>query len=160
MRKLGEVKPATLDEGEDNGTSGSTVAAILESMRAVQKALTRPPGLPPEQLVSRLKEWQRLVLELSGAPVQGSELAILYEIIGVLNSSLDLTETLELVMDSLIHLTGAERGCLMLLDEQRELEIRAAQHFDPPGEQEPGNDWVLVLDDEGRDFPAPGSEVH
>jgi len=33
-------------------------------------------------------------------------------------------------MDSLIHLTGAERGCLMLLDEDGNLEIQKAQHFD------------------------------
>jgi signal transduction histidine kinase len=99
-------------------------------MRAVQKALMRAPGLSSEQLVARLDEWQRLVLETARGVFQGSELATIYEIIGVLNSSLDLAETLELVMDSLIHLTGAERGCLMLLDEEGNLEIRAAQSFD------------------------------
>jgi len=111
---------------------GSTVAAtvLLESMRAVQQALTQPPGLSPEQLDARIQEWQQLVLELTGKSMQGVELATLYEIIRVLNSSLDLTETLGLVMDSLIHLTGAERGCLMLFDEEGNLEIRAAQHFD------------------------------
>ena len=108
----------------------SVAAALLESMRAVQQALMRPPGLSPQQLATRLQEWQRLVTELAGGVVQGTELATLYEIIGVLNSSLNLTETLGLVMDSLIHLTEAERGCLMLLDEENNLEIRAAQHFD------------------------------
>jgi len=99
-------------------------------MRAVQQALMRPPGLSHEQMTTRIQEWQQLVTELAGRSVQGTELATLYEIIGVLNSSLDLTKTLGLVMDSLIHLTGAERGCLMLLDEKGNLEIRAAQHFD------------------------------
>jgi len=99
-------------------------------MRAVQQALMQPSGLPPEQLVARLQEWQRSVTELAAGSAEGTELATLYEIIGVLNSSLDLTETLSLVMDSLIHLTEAERGCLMLVDEEGNLEIRAAQHFD------------------------------
>ena len=108
----------------------STAAALLESMRAVQQALRQPSGLPPEQLVARLQEWQQLVTELAEGSAEGTELATLYEIIGVLNSSLNLTETLGLVMDSLIHLTEAERGCLMLLDEEGNLEIRAAQHFD------------------------------
>ncbi|MEE8392175.1 MAG: GAF domain-containing protein, partial [Anaerolineae bacterium] len=75
-------------------------------------------------------EWQLMMVELIGTTVIGAELTTLYEIIGVLNSSLDLTKTLGLVMDSMIHLTGAERGCLMLLDEEGNLEIRAAQHFD------------------------------
>ncbi len=29
--------------------------------------------------------------------------------------------------------------------------------FNPPGDPAPGNDWVLVLDDAARNFPAPGS---
>jgi putative methionine-R-sulfoxide reductase with GAF domain len=111
------------------GAVESTAGALLGSMQAVQQALVRPAGLPPEQLVDRLQEWQGLVEELAGGVAQGAELATLYEITQVLNSSLDLTETLNVVMDSLIHLTGAERGCLMLLDEEGDLGIRAAQHF-------------------------------
>ena len=114
----------------ETGTMGSVATALLASIRAVQGALLRPPGIPPQQLAARLQEWQQLVLELAGGSAAGAEVAILYEIIGVLNSSLDLNETLGLVMDSLIHLTGAERGCLMLLDEGGNLEIRAVQNFD------------------------------
>jgi len=112
------------------GARSAAAAALLESMEAVQHALARPSGLPREQLVNRLDEWQKLVVDLARGALRGTELATLYEIIGVMNSSLDLTETLSLVMDSLIHLTGAERGCLMLLDEEGNLGIRAAQHFD------------------------------
>jgi len=111
-------------------TARAAAAALRESMRAVQMALLQPPGLRPEQLVARIQEWEEMITELTGGPVEGAELATLYEIIGVLNSSLDLGKTLSLVMDSLIHLTGAERGCLVLLDEEGNLEIRAAQHFD------------------------------
>ena len=108
----------------------TTASALLESMRAVQQALKRPHGLSPEQMIARIEEWQHLVTELATGAAQGTELATLYEMIGVLNSSLDLGETLSLVMDSLIHLTEAGRGCLMLLDEAGSLEIRAAQNFD------------------------------
>mgnify|MGYP001097733276 CR=1 FL=1 len=114
----------------DSMSGESTAAALLESMRVVRQALMQPGSVPSEQLVNRIKEWQCSVTEMMGAPVQGAELAVLYEILGALNSSLDLTQTLDLVMDSLIHLTEAERGCLMLLDEDNNLEIRAAQHFD------------------------------
>ena len=119
-----------MTNGVEVGAGGSIAAALLESMRAVQQVLMRPPGLPREQLVARLQEWRRMVVELAKAPARGAELAILYEIIGVLNSSIHLTETLGLVMDSLVRLTGAERGCLMLLDEEGNLEIQAARHFD------------------------------
>jgi signal transduction histidine kinase len=117
-------------ETGDKAARSETAAALLDSMRAVEQALMRSPGVSPERLIDRLHDWQRLVMELADGATWGTELATLYEIIGVLNSSLDLTETLKLVMDSLIHLTRAERGCLMLLDEEGDLEIRAAQHFD------------------------------
>ncbi len=102
--------------------------ALLASMQTVLEALLRSPGLPPEQLIAYVREWRRMVVDLLQEPVV--ELATLCDTIGVLNSSLDLTETLERVMDSLIELTGAERSCLMLLDEDGDLEVRAARHFD------------------------------
>lgn len=116
---------------ETKATIKSTAAAaLLDSMHIVRQALIKPNGISPEQLSQRIHEWQLMMVELLGDTVKGAELTTLYEIIGVLNSSLDLTKTLGLVMDSLIHLTGAERGCLMLLDEKGNLEIQAAQHFD------------------------------
>jgi len=121
-------------------TGESAAAALLESMHAVQKALARPPGLSSEQLITRLREWQRLVAELAEGTAQEEGLAALCEVSQVLNSSLDLSETLDRVMDSLIHLTGAERGCLMLQDDEGELVIRAARDFDqgdiPPSDLE------------------------
>jgi hypothetical protein len=34
---------------------------------------------------------------------------------------------------------------------------RGEKLFDPPGNPSRGNDWILVLDDLAREFPAPGS---
>ena len=31
------------------------------------------------------------------------------------------------------------------------------REFDPPGDPQRGNDWVLVLDDKGKGFAAPGA---
>jgi hypothetical protein len=36
-------------------------------------------------------------------------------------------------------------------------ENKGTREFDPPGEKARGNDWVLVLDDEAKQFPKPGS---
>jgi signal transduction histidine kinase len=99
-------------------------------MQAVQQALAQPDHLPAEQLLDRLQEWQQLVRDLARGAVQGAEVATLYEVTRVLNSSLDLDRTLNAVMDLLVHLTEAERGCLMLLNEDGNLEICAARQFD------------------------------
>jgi signal transduction histidine kinase len=110
----------------EEGSAG----ALLASMRAVQQALEQSDGLSSTQLIERLDEWQQLVGDLARGAKRGAELATLYEVTQAINSSLDLTETLNLVMDLLIHLTGAERGCLMMLDEDGALQIRAARQFE------------------------------
>ncbi|MFN2269570.1 MAG: ATP-binding protein [Anaerolineae bacterium] len=104
--------------------------ALLASMKAVQQALDESDGLPAKQMVERLQEWQQLVSDLAGGVKRGADLATLYEVTQIINSSLNLTETLNVVMDLLIHLTGAERGCLMLLDEDGALQIQAARQFE------------------------------
>jgi len=111
-------------------THGGALAALRESIQAVQKALLRQPSLPPEQLLARLHEWQQLTAELANEEANRRRLATLYQVSRAINSSLNLTETLDLVMGSLIELTGAERGCLMLLDDEGRLTIRAARQFD------------------------------
>ncbi len=68
----------------------------------------------------------------SSAPMPGRQhLSTLYEITRTLNSSLDLDEVLENVMDRVIEVTGAERGFLMLCDNQRDqLEFKVAHGMD------------------------------
>jgi len=117
------------------------VDALQDSIKAVQVALTQSPGLTPEQLTARLEEWRRSLDELArgldaGGPTSlvTLQLATLYEISQAMNSSLNLDDTLDAVVDSLIELTGAERGCLMLLDEEGELGIQVARHFDDSSE--------------------------
>jgi signal transduction histidine kinase len=62
---------------------------------------------------------------------QEARLAALYEVSSQLGKSLDLGEVLKQVMDSIIHLTGAERGFLMLYNaENGSLQTRAARNFD------------------------------
>ena len=106
--------------------------ALLASMKAVQQALDEDEadGLSTGQMIERLQEWQQLVVNLAGGMKRGTDLATLYEVTQIINSSLNLTETLDVVMDLLIHLTGAERGCLMLLDEDEALQIQAARQFE------------------------------
>lgn len=65
------------------------------------------------------------------ANAQQARLAALYEVSAQLGTTLDLKELLNLVMDSIIQLTGAERGFLMLFDEETgELKTMAARNVD------------------------------
>jgi GAF domain-containing protein len=51
--------------------------------------------------------------------------------LSLINSSLELGKVLEEVMDTVVRLTGAERGYLMLLDRNTgELEVRTARNWD------------------------------
>ena len=60
------------------------------------------------------------------APEENARLAALYQVSRALGSSLDLDETLLVVMRAAIRLTGAERGFLMLFDEAGELVFKVA----------------------------------
>ena len=64
------------------------------------------------------------------------DLRALADIGQVVNSSLDLPEVLRIVMDTIIRLTGAERGFLMLRDEKGDLEIRIARNWEQESIQE------------------------
>jgi signal transduction histidine kinase len=123
------------------------VDVLKESMRAVQGALAQPTGIRPEQLAKRLGEWQETLEQLSESLTveQRDLLAMLYEIGRAINSSLDLDDTLNTVIDSLIYLTGAERGCLMLLDDEGELSIQLARNFGESAELELSRSVILEV---------------
>lgn len=57
-------------------------------------------------------------------------LELLYRISQTINSSLDLDVVMETLMDEVISATKAERGFLMLLNEEGELEFRTARGMD------------------------------
>ena len=64
------------------------------------------------------------------AESSGSRLELLYRISQTINSSLDLDVVMESLMDEVILATHAERGFLMLYDEQRQLSFRTARGMD------------------------------
>jgi adenylate cyclase len=58
------------------------------------------------------------------------QMSALHEVGAVINSSLDQTEVLNTVMDTIISLTGAERGFLMLVSDQKnELVVEVARNI-------------------------------
>lgn len=72
-----------------------------------------------------------------GAQPSGDRLALLYQLSQTFSSSLDLDEVLNRVMDEVVVATRAERGFLMLHDEQGQLVFRAARGMDQHTIQDP-----------------------
>jgi signal transduction histidine kinase len=61
---------------------------------------------------------------------QIDHLELLLEVTKLINSSLDLKDVLDHVMDAVIRVTRAERGFLMTIDSNDELVFRVARNFD------------------------------
>lgn len=72
---------------------------------------------------------ERVVAERASA-ASGGRFEALYNVSQMLGTSLDLQIVLDQVMDAIIRLTGAERGFLMLHDDDGGLNVKAARNFD------------------------------
>ncbi|HSL29764.1 MAG TPA: adenylate/guanylate cyclase domain-containing protein [Anaerolineales bacterium] len=92
--------------------SGQDLAETVEGLKNLENSLTRVSELliPFEQ--------------------QFNHLQALAGIAQVVNSTLEVDEVLQIVMDTIVRLTGAERGFLMLRDEQGEMVIRIARNWE------------------------------
>ena len=107
------------------------IKALLSSQKeALSKAkLSLPPGVS-EGLTQLASSLDRIGRTVSEQEHERGQLQALAEISSVVNSSLDLTTVLNEVMDTIIKLTGAERGFLMLKNETGELDFRIARNVD------------------------------
>lgn len=70
------------------------------------------------------------VAESHTEQAQGGRFEALYNVSRILGTSLDLQVVLDQVMDAVIQLTGAERGFLMLRDDDGELMVHVARNLD------------------------------
>lgn len=89
-----------------------------------------PPGTTTtlNDIVRRLEGSSQ---RLSGLEHERDQYRALAHVAALINSSLDLTQVLNEVMDTIIELTGAERGYLMLRNnETGEMEYRIARNVD------------------------------
>lgn len=71
-------------------------------------------------------------------------LLALYEITGVMNSSLDFDEALNNIMDSVMHITQAQRGFLMIADDNGELRVLVVKGLDGETLEEEGYSTTIV----------------
>lgn len=106
----------------------------LASLRHLVRYLAR---VTRQDLPAMRTEWEHLVALVEDIQRDVEALAVahrqslaLMDVAQAMNSSLDLDTVLQMVIDYIIRLTRAERGFLMLRDEQGELRTVIARHWE------------------------------
>ncbi len=100
---------------------------IRSSMLPIRNSL---PSTTLEELSQLEQRLHRLGQEVNAFAEERNKLFALTEISQVINSSLELDEVLRIVMDNIIRLTEAERGFLMLRDENGQMTTRVARNWE------------------------------
>ena len=99
----------------------------------VLRSQAQARNVDPGYLDERLAALDQLLDEVATShrnSIHQKRLGVLYEVSQVIGSSLDLETVLNQVMDAIIQLTEAERGFLMLMDDDGKLQVRIARNFD------------------------------
>jgi signal transduction histidine kinase len=116
--------------------TGRELDMALTSARqniALLLSQARANRIDREYLMGRLVSLNTLMDELAAdrqTVGQQKSLAALYDVSRLIGSSLDLQTVLNQVMDAIIKLTGAERGFLMMMDDDGNLHPRVARNID------------------------------
>lgn len=118
--------PRTARDIELSLTNARQTISILRSQVQANRVDTA-------YLDQRLQSLDQLLVEVTDErrkSGQQERLAKLYEVSRVIGSSLDLQTVLNQVMDAIIQLAGAERGFLVMIDDDGNLDVRVARNFD------------------------------
>lgn len=112
-------------------TINDQLVAVTQRAAALRASLdaNRSP-----EAVEGIKELENSLSRISEVLVpfelRASHLQALAGIGQVVNSTLEIDEVLQIVMDTIVRLTGAERGFLMLRDEHGEMQTRIARNWE------------------------------
>lgn len=120
-----ETKRSTYELETALGNARQTVSLLRSQAQA--------EAVDPAYLDNRLAALENVLAQFAASHEASEDqrrLGALYEVSRVIGSSLDLQTVLDQVMDAIIQLTNAERGFLMLLDDDGRLEVRVARNFD------------------------------
>jgi signal transduction histidine kinase len=124
---------APVGEGrEEGGVSVATLTAErLEALRQALRSMQSSADIKVAELAHRaLGDLDDLANQLAKGD-EHARLLALYEVSRALGSSLLLDDVLQQVMDAVIQLTGAERGLLLLFDQQsHERAVQVGRNFE------------------------------
>lgn len=131
--KANKTKPASLHE---------QLIILNKQVKSIQPVLKEKVKKPPKRVLEDLTNLESILAQLARQmQVFEDDYRNLQELAGigqVVNSSLELDSVLQIVMDTIVRLTHAERGFLMLRDDQSEMVVRIARNWEQetinPGE--------------------------
>jgi len=107
---------------------------ISEHLNNICDRLTEDKQLSTNPIAADISEVSKQIRhtaqQVSRQQDKLKDLQALADIGQIINSSLELPEVLRIVMDTIVRLTGAERGFLMLRDENDELQMRVARNWE------------------------------
>ncbi len=105
------------------GQAKEKLAELQNAIRQQRIAVLN--GSSREELAGYLQHWEKLVGELQTDMMleKSVQLNLLYEASHTINASLDWRHTLQSVLDAVILITEAERGMLILIDDNNQLQV-------------------------------------
>lgn len=121
---------------QGNKRSGQELAMAIAGAKqniTLLRSQLKSNRVDPDYFDARLAAFATLLEDIERERVntrEQNQVAKLFEVSRALGSSLNLQTVLDQVMDAIIQLTGAERGFLMLLDDDGLLAVKVARNFD------------------------------
>jgi GAF domain-containing protein len=107
------------------------IGRFEEVLRTLLEATGIQPTYHLKQALENIREGaERCQVSGKLTTQQVGQLQELVRISALITSSLELEQVLEEVMDTVIQLTGAQRGYLMLYDEKSKLQVKAARNWE------------------------------
>lgn len=107
------------------------LSELAERLRdAIQEVADSLPHEILEDIEDLSEGINRASRKIAEREMEREDLLALSGVGQVVNSSLELDDVLRVVMDTIVRLTGAERGFLMLRDNQDEMSIRIARNWE------------------------------
>ena len=124
----------TLFPNKSIGTLDQDFAQIGQLAKQVYDLQLKNRSVIPNDLSDGLQAISANLIRLSNQAAHWKEeqanLVALTEVSQVVNSSLEIDEVLRIVMDTIVRLTGAERGFLMLKDNDGQFVTRIARNWE------------------------------
>jgi PAS domain S-box-containing protein len=127
-----QLQPTLRDELDLVYRLATDLREVLKQQREALKdtGFRLPPGTTTT-LGDIARRTEMTLVRLEQLEHERDQFRALAAVASLINSSLDLTQVLNEVMDTIIRLTGAERGYLMLRDEETgEMQLRIARNVD------------------------------
>ena len=110
------------------------ITQLSQVVESIQSSLTQVEAADLEAILEDLAKLTSSLNQLNHRVArqteEGKNHLALANISQVVNSSLQLDDVLRIVMDTIVRLTGAERGFLMLHDQTGELSIQVARNWE------------------------------